>query len=141
MKEGSFMWAVEMMKQGKKVRRFIASKEEVYGLDSTRNFVIQSVLNKNKFNRVGISMVEYEATDWEVVEEPKKTLSDKSYRLNDDKNIFKLEKNGELYFKQDIKEALKEFIDRAGHIALGDIKGLDDVAKETFGKELIGDEE
>ena len=121
------MWAVEQMKQGKKVRRFIADKEEVYGLDSTRNFVIQSVLNKNKFNRVGMSMVEYEATDWEVVEEPKKTLHQKlDFHIEVDY----------YYNPDDVKESLKDFID-----SLNQLKGsyVYKKAKEIFGEELIGE--
>ena len=124
--KGNFMWAVDMMKQGKKVRR------SSWG---TRINYIQGSIIKSNYSEDNILYYpDFEAIDWEVVEEPKKTLSDKSYKLADRGDIFGLEEEGNLFCRNDVKEALKEFI--------SSLRQLEDSyvnrkAKEIFGEELL----
>lgn len=80
--EGTFMWAVEQMKQGKKVIRktFTGLKE----FDKNQKMFLWD---------------DIEATDWEIYEEPKKTLWDKRHGHM-----------GEEVWCDDVKEALKELL-------------------------------
>lgn len=67
--EGSFMWAVEQMKQGKKVRRKNRFDNKKYifakGLD------IEYVLDAEEAKYQLINLEDFEATDWEIYQEKK----------------------------------------------------------------------
>ena len=104
--EGTFMWAVEMMKQGKKVRRNQHNNTLPWGNDGS--FYV--LLDSEEKNYYQFSISHIQSTDWEVVEEPKKTLSDKSYNIADKGEVFGLEENGNLFLRDDVREALKEYI-------------------------------
>ena len=124
------MWAVEQMKQGRKVRR------------KTRRgvFYVRNMLTWDNLDGTGsdITFMDIEATDWEICEEPKKTLSDKSYKLADKGVIFGLEEEGNLFFRNDVEDALKEVIDslNEGH---NDRDDIIDKIKQIMGEELLGD--
>lgn len=95
--KGSFGWAVEQMKQGKKVKR-------LYGL-------YLGELNKELrlFDESGntpLSLCDIEANDWEVVEKPKKTLWDK-LKSQSNKNIPMTEHFKQRYLNKDKKELIK----------------------------------
>jgi len=64
-KEGTFMWAVEQMKQGKKVRRSIYH-EGHYLMQEHLDIII----DERKIS-VCLGIVEFDALDWEVVEDDK----------------------------------------------------------------------
>ena len=79
----------------------------------------------------------------EVVEEPKKTLWDKSYSIEDKGDEFGLKENGNLFLKKDVKEALKEFIEWEDKNTIksgrhhNEIVIRKQVAKEIFGEEML----
>ena len=95
-----FMEAVKAMEKGKKVKRecwtFICFKD--------KNDKIKSLwpLTKDKQD-YKLDMVDYNAKDWEVVEEKKKTLSDKLESTK--KGVCD---NSEYCYKEDIKEFIKD---------------------------------
>ena len=126
------MWAVEQMKQGKKVRRNQHNNTLPWGNDGSFYVLLHS--GEKDYCQFSISHIE--ATDWEVVEEPKKTLSDKSYNIADKGEVFGLEENGNLFLRDDVREALKEFMDW-----LNDDEPEENIyvnkAKEIFGEELL----
>lgn len=75
----------------------------------------------NRLNYLDFEFDDYLADDWEVYEEPKKTLSDKI-----DSTIKDI--NGEpVLFVEDVKESIKELIDRVG---------CETEILEIFGEEL-----
>ena len=94
--KGNFMWAVEMMKQGKKVRRN-QHKDTLTWANDGRFYVL---LHSGEKDYCQFSISHIEATDWEVVEEPKKTL----YQKRNPKTI-----NSYMYAECNVSEALKEF--------------------------------
>jgi len=66
--EGSFMWAVEQMKLGKKVRRPYFEKSHSWERNRSTNLV---VVNQTGQRLDNITWFEINATDWEVVSEDK----------------------------------------------------------------------
>jgi len=89
----NFLEAVKAMKEGKKVRR--PAMSPVVGLLISDGFPQYYGLHGDSIYReIAIELIE--ATDWEIVEE-RKTLSDKGIE--------------NYYFGNDVKEALKEFIE------------------------------
>ena len=130
-----FMKAVEAMKQGKKVRRptwikgYYIMKEE----SSVRGF--DEGVNQN----TDFEFKDLDAIDWEIVEE-KKTLSDKIIQSDNDE--FQELRINRGYFKlDDVKEALKEFLEEYTEIELGDLETdeteLYKTARKHFGDDLI----
>ena len=121
----NFLEAVEQMKQGKKVRSnqhentlpWVYSNGEFYIIKENGDRIISH-----------LSMCHFEATDWEVVEEPKKTLSDMIQQIK----VNKL--NVEVIDVVDVREALKEFIDSLNQLENSYVNRK---AKEIFGEELL----
>ena len=121
----NFMEVVEQMKRGKKI-----------ALSTWCNggylYIMEREIMLDKVNSNHITNVySLEATDWEVVEEPKKTLWDKVCEYEEDDKLFSV---------KDVKEALKEFIKHIGIVA--DAEGTDIIyvlqkAKEIFGEEML----
>lgn len=111
--EGSFMWAVEQMKKGKKVRRklwttnanFKDNKKHYYYIhkDCGENYILSS-----QYGRIESLVKNFEALDWEVFKETKKTLSDKISIYND--RIYSLSTIDVKDFIATIKEMLKKTI-------------------------------
>ena len=93
----TFMWAVEQMKLGKKVRR--KDWEETYYIH-----ILNDVIQKSKYiygdNYVAdrFGLIDFEATDWEVVDE------DKDWNLVNQSSIYEGEGEGRTYLHQDIKK-------------------------------------
>jgi hypothetical protein len=112
----NFLEAVEQMKQGKKVKRKLFTDNYLYIKD-------EHIYHTNGEEcRTLIKFIE--ATDWEVVEEPKKTLWDK--RTKNSPKFF------EEYY---VREALKEYIDWLKQNDM--VMDYKRKAKEIFGEELL----
>ena len=129
--EGTFMWAVEQMKQGKKVRRKLWI-DDLYVFWQSQSMAMV-------FSKDCASMVfqNYEATDWEIWEKPMKTLYDK-YHDNPNLLYIKDDFHLERVFKEkDVKEALKEFVDLWCNRIGGDRSLVISFLSEIFGKELV----
>ena len=95
------MKAVEWMKQGKKVRQPHWRVNKLY-LHKQGDSILWS--SGNSF----ITYYRYlEATDWEVVEEPKKTLSDKTFEIRDEKVFI-----GTMFRFSDIADFIKRVKER-----------------------------
>ena len=118
--KGTFMWAIEQMKQGKKVTR---------GYCWVNAYLIWNkfpmVLNTTTNSYSAIELVDCEATDWEVVEEPMKTLWDKVCEYEEDDKLFSV---------KDVKEALKEYLESLKQL---DGSFVYKKAKEIFGEEML----
>ncbi len=118
------MTAVSWMKEGKKVRRRVWSVHDFY-------ITMDKKADKlNTFDN-DLYISDYVAVDWEIYEEPKKTLYDK--RLNE----HCLDGDYDLT-SVDVKEALKEFIEADKKIS--DISWHKEIVaklKEIFGEELV----
>lgn len=116
-KKGTFMWAVEQLENGKKVKRhnwndlyFELDKSKGYGYDKIIN-------NKTKDNDEMFHCIHsIRATDWEIYEEPKKTLAEIIPST----------------YWSDVKKSLKEFSNNA---ELNEYQEI--ILGEIFGKELI----
>ena len=114
-----FLEAVKVMKEGKKVKR--QDFNPIY-LDEDGCIVVEC--GRPPHPKLSKDLDTFEATDWEIVEE-KKTLSDKI--VGDDFSI------------NDVKEAIKEFIEAIRYMG-GDSNSEDDFkqkAKEIFGTRLV----
>ena len=125
--EGTFMWAVEQMKQGRHVSRPKWSIDRHFIGMNMPNDVIRWLNNINDAtNQVDINLDKIEATDWEIYVEPNKTLYSKRNELTHLKSR---------YAESDIKEALREFLNYIHNgKSESDIKNK---AKEIFGEELL----
>ena len=129
--KGTFMWAVEQMKAGKKVKRNIWRSSAYITFISGGELIYDE-----KEHSITIGRTELTATDWELFGE-KKPLSDK----------FKADgcHSGEITCHTtakfvDVKQALKEFIEEYTGETLNIAKVQSElyrVAKKHFGKELI----
>jgi len=133
--KGTFMWAIEQMKQGKKVRNPLMNSGEYYD-------IYEGVFTwtSEGFRQCGCPFPKFkdtQRTDWEIYGEPKQTLWDK-------RNSFKY--HGEYitcYVENDVKEALKKFLINLkiqGHSLDSDSCLSSEnykLAKEIFGEELI----
>ena len=94
----NFLEAVKAMKEGKKVKR--SPHNENYIL----SIILGEICKKDK-KHYSITIIDIEATDWQIVEE-KKTLSDKR------KEISGLSAPGHFeYNEEDVKKAIKELCD------------------------------
>lgn len=93
-KEGSFMWAVEQMKRGNKVRRPIFSNGNFLYMDD------YAIMNNIPKSKAYFSYDHFTSSDWEIFR-IKKTLSD---------NLSKCGCCDKLNRKS-IKKSLREFID------------------------------
>jgi len=98
----NFVEAVKEMKQGKKVRRIKAWSDLAYTV--IRNGRIESYECKSYLDDP-LTLEDFEATDWEIVEE---TLSDKIIFSKSSCNVIE---GFEVVIIEDLKEALKGFID------------------------------
>ena len=77
--EGTFMWAVEQMKAGKKVRRkgWINCPNWFMSVDNSMSSIeLKEIIDQSNQNMT-YCILDIEATDWEIFEEPRKTLWDK----------------------------------------------------------------
>ena len=134
----NFLEAVEQMKQGKKVRvlQHIHVLPWIYK-DRQFQVVEGKIIFPGKFD-----LLHFEG-EWEIFEEPKKTLWDKQYPFNSGFEDLKL------FSSMDVKEALKEFMkyfdmsrDELIEIVASS-KSVDGdefirkKAKEIFGEELL----
>ncbi len=117
-----FMWAIEQMKQDKKVRQNSWHDESIY-IYFDKN--TQSVHYNHTPNE---SLTVYQnmliASDWEIYEEPKETLWNKRIGYKTDNNA--------KYNEKDVKQALKGFVKKA-ELTLYQ----QDELEEIFGKELL----
>lgn len=118
--EGTFMWAVEMMKEGKKVRRITWIKE-----------AYECCIDKQR-HRHNISfstpldlLEDYEATDWEIYEE-KKTLWDK----RDESQSIMM---NPCFANGDVRETFKRIIQRIRETD----ENVEVIIQEEAGKELV----
>lgn len=101
----NFLDAVRAMKEGKKVRRKTCDVEDVLSIDDTNNFLIQSVIKKNVLQRHSISMIEFEATDWEVVDE------DEDWNLEDNQIVdYEFYPAQEPYFLEEDVEKCRDLL-------------------------------
>ena len=128
----NFLEAVEQMRQGKKVRR--------NQHDNTLPWVYSNgalyIIEKNGNRKIGhLCMSHFEASDWEVVEEPKKTLWDKVCEYDEDDKLLSV---------VNVRKALKEFLNQF-NVLKNTNEDLDKIrhsviinkAKEIFGEELL----
>ena len=74
--EGSFMWAVEKMKEGKKVRRSVWSGSVNYIRFRNDGLMVDGLGKDMRFFNLNN---DFEATDWEIYYENPKSLSDDIY--------------------------------------------------------------
>jgi len=83
-----------------------------------------------------IDICDYQADDWEPVEE-KKTLGDRNVTAL---TAYNFDKNASVYYSGDVREHIKAFLDdckiRYGLVAIQQ-KEMMRVAKDIFGKELV----
>ena len=124
------METVQAIKEGKKVRRGHWN-ENSYIYDKGA----EGVLNID--NKLAVfNSKDFEATDWEIIVEEKKTLSDKRHDNSQCADPWD-------YAEEDIKIHLKEFIDWCVHnpheVKLPSIAVFKDKAREIFGVRLIQD--
>lgn len=140
--KGTFLWAVEMMKQGHKVRRRDGwrNAKESYIFDNKEECIkafVSTGLGDDEIIDSLFIIEDFEAMDWEIYEE-NKSLSDKSWS-----GICFTEKDKEHYLEADVKEAVKKVYD---YINSGDwatendgqmCKNLLDKIKKEFGERLI----
>lgn len=113
--EGTFMWAMEQVKQGK----FVEYVDGPGVWDSKEGEPHES----------GLIRVNLEKT-FRIKEEPKKTLWDKRQNMYQFNNMLD---------SKDVKEALKDYI-KAMTDKLHLHKTFEDIAKEIFGSALLEDE-
>ena len=122
---GSFAWAVDQMKAGKKVKR-----------NSNPGMIHMEWSANGLFDDAAYSYNDVKATDWEIYEEPKKTLANKWIRGD-----FTTGEMFDGYKTRDVKEALKEFLEKYTDFELKNIEAEDTnlyrIAKEVFGEELL----
>ena len=122
--KGTFMWAVEQMNAGKKIRRSVWDSSEYINFTPGS----ESIYDEKKHN-ITICKIELTATDWELFDE-KKPLSDKIFQN-------RLE-------ERDVKQALKNILARAKVDSNNtnedreciDYEHLKRIIKEEVGKEL-----
>jgi len=95
----NFLEAVKAMKEGKKVRRKINDMFFVIGFDGFGNLGIMDRKNTGFKEDYILTRRDIEATDWQIVSEETKTLSDKISEVD-----------GTLH-REDVKEAIKELCD------------------------------
>lgn len=125
-KEGTFAWAVEQMKQGKKVTRKDFQPKQYYEING------DSIISA--YGHPLDSVTNIIATDWEIYEEeveneqPKKTLWDKRGGYQ-----------GDSLRTVDVKEAFALYRKRMGY-HMNNVEMVDDeqvIAEDCFGKELL----
>ena len=122
------MEAVKAMKEGKKVRRpdygegaYKVKRENFIGYQNESGSLPH------------LTFEDYEATDWQIVEE-KKTLSDKKDLMIPATKIGvgEVQKEYFAYKEEDVKEAIKEYLKGSAH----DDNGMSR-AKQIFGERLL----
>ena len=128
-----FMQAVNEMKQGKKVRR----------KNINLIFEFQNDLLKTNYpiSSKTLRLRDFLATDWEVVEEPKQTLSDKRIDEPDCERCSK----GRIYAQNDVKIFIKtikteisQYIcDSMGLLYKENNDVIDKIIDDAAGKELV----
>ena len=126
--KGDFLWAVDQMKEGKRVKR---DNKRLFKLEHNGIEIELVTRDDNKAVR-SLVLLDYEATDWQIVEE-KKTLIDKIY------NAYKMGTKDVIAWI-DVKEAIKEFIDwvtTPEKPSNNPKERLMNKAKEIFGERLI----
>jgi hypothetical protein len=126
----NFIEAVKEMKNGEKVT--IPRMAWYAKLEDANNVVFRNHLEDKKSQIQNINTEDMEATNWEIVEEPKKTLSDKR-----DKNIYDGMNSSYTYRQEDVKQALKEFIEWCVEHRFQKPMLFTPKAKEIFGERLV----
>jgi len=137
---GTFAWAVDMMKQGKKVRRkgYLGNGNGVMKIHRKGTLTKTKILNEGCNIYWSPTVDDIEATDWEIFEEPK-TLWDKRIDIEKEKNI----PSGTYRYRldgKDVKDAFKIYRQRVwdevfSHSAQQIKEGK--IAEEELGKELV----
>ena len=122
----NFQEAINELKKGKKVRRKIWHKD-VYCFNEKG--VLCMVVDNTK--TYGINFEQFEAQDWEIYEEK---LSDKEQIVED---LIKNFPRASVFHYDDVKEALKEFIDYVILVSQRNSTEIKQKAKEIFGDELF----
>lgn len=123
--KGNFLWAVSQMKEGKKVTR---DNKRLFQLADTNKEIIQIVTRDNEKAVKALLMEDYEATDWELIEETM-TLSDELYEEMTDYNN-EPNKKGDIVCKA---EKVKQFIKDIKE----DIDFPESVVEPQIAKEII----
>jgi len=120
----NFIEAVKEMKEGKKVRRKYWNKSDYYYINESKVLVNELHYKPNRL------IHNIEAIDWEIVEEPKKTLSSKVLEGSkySDTGIWR-------YKEEDVKQALEEFLNWI-EIKPRYFVEIKQKVKEIFGKRL-----
>lgn len=114
--------AVKEMKKGKKFINPITKRINFLMLGN----ILEQI--ENEYPKAVICLQEIESEDWEVVEEPKKTLWDKREVADGGKGY-------DILNTKDVKEALKEYHRFLKDYFYDDI--LTEKIEEIFGKEMI----
>jgi catalase (peroxidase I) len=117
------MEAVKEMEKGKKVKRKVFGDGVSFRFDGEFKEMVNH--NNNNFN---VNLRDITATDWEVVEELE-TLFSKSVRKS-----FRNRSEEIVFGYEDIKQALKEFLDCLPEDGFQNILNK---AKEVFGEEML----
>lgn len=116
----NFMEAVKAMKEGKKTE----FEGNIYYYENGNFYMNEGV----PVFRIDIP---FEATDWEVVDEAKKTLWDK---------VCEYEEDDKLFSATNVEKAIQEYVKAVTIITIGSAfmtEAVIDVAEEIFGKELL----
>ena len=129
--EHNFMWAVREMKLGKKVRRPYF-QEDFYW----HSFNKETIVNKRNEPVMASYFPELEAIDWEIYEEPNKTLYDKRIYDYDADSYTKHSEKTNSYIQTDVKEAIKEYISALSK-SENTNKTFQEIGRSIFGKEMI----
>jgi len=120
-----FSWAVQQMREGKKVRRKAwDSPEKIDYIKINKN--TKGLITNNADDRI-FYLSDYDATDWELFEEPK-TLSDIVINDSDYEYIYAHYKEKDI--KEFIKKLEKEFCD-------GNLQSTKEIRKKLY--ELAGE--
>ena len=132
-KKGSFMWAVERALDNIVTKR----KSKDFLLKNTRFGTPKLQSQEGAKNYHDLEFDDYFAVDWEVVEEPKKTLSDKIIlKENDDGFLIpeRLNPNDVKDFIATIKKRVYDLVHKEGKILFTEVF---DIIDEEAGEQLI----
>jgi hypothetical protein len=127
-----FEQAVKAMKKGKKLTRAKWDGQLKYAYETAISCIKVQTENDDV---IDLTIEDIEATDWKIFKK-NKTLSDKGYFTGEGIHELTHHPNGLLFYKNDIKAALTEFIDWL-HISKRTYKEINDKAKEIFGDDLV----
>jgi len=130
-KKGTFSWAVEQMKEGKKVvYSDICSSKYCYA----DKF---NIIRDDDCHEFRLSIKSFEATDWEIYKEPKETLYEEIQKILTADNSCDVVRI-ELMFKKRLKEFISHLVNRNENEEVWQMD-IREKAQEIFGNELAGD--